>query len=261
MAPSDLTALDELNFNSLLAVLQTGMWLQSDIERYLAEFGLSHGRFSILLAIMDSSDEALIGKELAIRLGVSRPTITKMIEKLGEEGFLSRSPDDSDLRSKRFALTGKARKLLDAIIPGYLARLRVISAGLSGDEKQGLITVLSRINFLDPNKSLVRRAARTISEKSDEIKALCARGGGEAVDQVMAYLDEDVDLPTTKVIDYYLGTVRDAEGIKRIERYLFSGTPIQRNYCTLFFARRDEWRIVNKAYAMGLIDHAQAYSK
>jgi hypothetical protein len=77
----------------------------------------------------------------------------------------------------------------------------------------------------------------------------------------MAYLDEEVDLPTTKVVDYHLGTVDNVDGIRRIEHYLFTGTQIQRNYCTLFFARMGEWPIVNRAFKLGLIDRTQAYSR
>jgi hypothetical protein len=77
----------------------------------------------------------------------------------------------------------------------------------------------------------------------------------------MTFLHEKVDLPTTKILDYYLGTVGTPEGIGRIEHYLFHGTQMQRNYSTLFFARRNDWSLVNKAYSMGLIDHVQAYSR
>jgi hypothetical protein len=102
---------------------------------------------------------------------------------------------------------------------------------------------------------------KSITEKSMEISKLCRSGSPEDIDKVIEYLNDEVDLPTTKVIDYYLGTVSKIEGIRRIEHYLFNGTQMQRNYCTLFFARRNEWRIVNKAYKMGLIDYIQAYSR
>jgi hypothetical protein len=62
-------------------------------------------------------------------------------------------------------------------------------------------------------------------------------------------------------VDYYLGTMKKVEGMKRIEHYLFNGSQIQRNYSTLYFARNDDWKLVDKAYRMGLIDYVQAYSK
>ena len=106
-----------------------------------------------------------------------------------------------------------------------------------------------------------RLRMNNITNNALEIKKLCERGFKEDISRVLQYLNEDVDLPTTKIVDYYLGTVKNDEGINHIEHFLFNGTQIQRNYCTLFFARRNEWVIVNKAYDLGLIDYAQAYSR
>lgn len=100
-----------------------------------------------------------------------------------------------------------------------------------------------------------------ITKNAIEIKKLCEKGNKEDISKVMSYLNEDVDLPTTKIVDYYLGTVKNCEGIDCIEYFLFNGTQIQRNYCTLFFARRNDWILVNKAYNLGLIDYIQAYSR
>lgn len=93
------------------------------------------------------------------------------------------------------------------------------------------------------------------------IKQLCSKGEADAIDEVLSLLDSGADLPTTKAIDLYLGLVTKTHGIKRIEHYLFNGTPIQRNYCTLFFARRGDWDNVNEAYRRGLVDAMQAYSR
>lgn len=255
------TAGDDLTFYSLLAVLQSGMWLLSDLESYLRRYELSHGRFSILLSLVESAEPTLAGIELATILGVSKPTITRMIGRLIGDGCLTCTGDEGDLRRKKYQLTRKATTLLDKIIPGYLRRLGVISGNLTENDKHRLIEILSRMNFLDPRKTVIRGKERTISERSSEIRKLCRRGSAGDIDRLMSFLDENTDLPTTKIIDYHLGTVDNVEGFRRIEYYLFSGTQMQRNYCTLFFARRNEWRIVNRAFEMGLIDSIQAYSR
>jgi hypothetical protein len=105
------------------------------------------------------------------------------------------------------------------------------------------------------------REEKTITEKSIQIKRLCEKGFGDDIDRVLAVLNEKADLPTTKVVDFYLGTVTNLEGIDRIEYYLFNGTQMQRNYCTLYFSRNNAWQIVNKAFNLGLIDYIQAYSR
>jgi len=261
MARTVGTAGDEITFYSLLAVLQSGMWLLSDIERYLSRYKLSHGRFSILLSLVESAHSTLAGVELATILGVSKPTITRMIGRLVGDGYLTCSADESDLRRKKYLLTKKATTLLEKIVPGYLRRLGVISGTLTEIDKHRLVEILSRLNFLDPRKTIIRGKERTISERSAEIRKLCGRGAAGDIDRLMSFLDETTDLPTTKIIDYHLGTVDNVDGFRRMEHYLFNGTQMQRNYCTLFFARRNEWRIVNRAYEMGLIDYQQAYSR
>ncbi len=261
MARTAGTAGDDLTFHSLLAVLQSGMWLQADIESYLRRYRLSHGRFSILLSLVESGDRTLAGTDLATILGVAKPTITRMIGRLLRDGYLTCAADGNDRRRKKYLLTRKASALLGRIIPGYLLRLGVISGNLSENDKHRLIDILSRMNFLDPGKTIVRGKEPTIAERSIEIRELCRRGSAGDIDRLMSFLDERTDLPTTKIVDYHLGTVDNVEGFRRIEHYLFHGTQMQRNYCTLFFARRNEWRIVNRACDMGLIDRIQAYSR
>jgi DNA-binding MarR family transcriptional regulator len=252
---------DDLTFYSLLGILQSGMWLQADIERYLAPFGLSHGRFSIMLSVIDAGGSSRIGSDIANSLGVSKATIAKMVDRLIRDEYLTFHGVASDRRQKQYSLTQKGRKLVDKIVPGYIARLRIMSAGVSPFEKQQLIAILSKINFLDARKTILREHQRTITERGKDIRERCARGSAPDIDRVMSLLHEKADLPTTKIIDYYLGTVRSEEGTARIEHYLFHGTQMQRNYATLFFARRDDWPLVNQAYSMGLIDYVQAYSR
>jgi DNA-binding MarR family transcriptional regulator len=252
--------LDDLSFYSLLAVLQCGMWLQNDMEKFLSPYGLSHSRFAIILAIVDSSCSPN-GNRLAASLGVSKPTISKLIRKLIEEGYVECNADLKDTRVKLYSITKKASDLLENIVPAYVERLREMTATIADDEKHQLLEILSKINFLDLNKTVLKSRQKTITEKGAEIRFLCTKGSSEDIDQVLTILNEGADIPTTKLVDYYLGTVDNLEGIRRIEYYLFNGSQIQRNFCTLYFARKNEWSIVNKAFKMGLIDSVQAYSR
>jgi hypothetical protein len=97
--------------------------------------------------------------------------------------------------------------------------------------------------------------------ESSFLREKSASGTGSDVDAIMELLNDRTELPVTKLVDLYLGRVGNAEGITRIEHYLFSGTQIQRNYCTLFFARRNDWDLVNRAFKLGLVDYRQAYSR
>jgi hypothetical protein len=90
---------------------------------------------------------------------------------------------------------------------------------------------------------------------------LAKEGTKASIDEIMSHLNTDMTLAEAKNIDFALGHVDSAEGLAVMADYLFHGTQIQRNYCTLYFGRRGEYRIIRKAYDAGLIDAKQAFSR
>ena len=100
-----------------------------------------------------------------------------------------------------------------------------------------------------------------LSGKVKELMDRAKHGNVEDIDYILNYLTPNVTLSMTRFVDYALGCVESEAGITRIEYYLFNGTQIQRNYCSLFFNRRDDFSIVKRAYESGLIDEIQAYAR
>jgi len=90
---------------------------------------------------------------------------------------------------------------------------------------------------------------------------LAKEGTKISIDIIMKHLNAEMTLAESKFIDFALGHIESNEGLKIMEFYLFHGTQIQRNYCTLYFGRRGEYLIIRKAYDEGLIDAKQAFSR
>ena len=86
-------------------------------------------------------------------------------------------------------------------------------------------------------------------------------GKSEDVDFIMDHLNESSTFAMTRYVDFALSLVENHYGISRIEYYLFNGSLIQRNYCSLYFNRKGDWLIVKKAFNQGLIDEIQAYAR
>lgn len=83
----------------------------------------------------------------------------------------------------------------------------------------------------------------------------------DCVSIIMKDLKSTMTIAQSKFIDFALGHVDSEEGIEAMAHYLFHGTQIQRNYCTLYFCRRGEYPIVREAFDLGLIDAKQAFSR
>jgi len=86
-------------------------------------------------------------------------------------------------------------------------------------------------------------------------------GKPEDVDYIMTFLSSDSDFATTRFVDFALSLISTADGIDRIEYYLFNGSQIQRNYSCLYLNRNTIFAPVLKAFKMGLIDEIQTYSR
>lgn len=90
---------------------------------------------------------------------------------------------------------------------------------------------------------------------------LAKAGSPESIAEIMKDLNLEMTIMEAKFIDFALGYVDTPEGFEVMKKYLFHGTQVQRNYCTLYFSRRGEYMIVREAYDKGLIDAKQAFSR
>ncbi len=90
---------------------------------------------------------------------------------------------------------------------------------------------------------------------------LAREGTKDSIREIMKHLNKSMTLEESKFIDFALGHVDNDEGVKIMEYYLFHGTQIQRNYCALYFGRRDDYLIIRKAYDEGLIDEKQVFAR
>jgi len=86
-------------------------------------------------------------------------------------------------------------------------------------------------------------------------------GDPDDIDFIMQNLNSESTFAMTRFVDFSLGLVTNKKGIAQIEYYLFNGSQIQRNYSSLFFNRRGDWQIVQKAFKLGLIDEIQAFAR
>ena len=120
----------------LLAVADA---IDRDCAARLARHGLSEGRF-VILSMLERATGALPPSVLAERAGVTKGTITGLLDGLEREGLARRVPDASDGRALLVHATDRgaalARKLLSehtTWIAGLFAALAESNAGtLSG---------------------------------------------------------------------------------------------------------------------------------
>jgi len=114
-------------------------------EDYLAEHGLSQGRFTVLMLLFRTVDIAQNPCELARKAGVTRATMTGLLDGLEREELITRKTVAEDRRMLDVALSTKGKKFLETVMPGYFRLVRKCMAGLSQGEKEQMIALLTKL--------------------------------------------------------------------------------------------------------------------
>ncbi len=115
----------------------------------LAGHGLHVGQEMVLAELWQ--DDGLRGGELAARLRVEPPTVTKMLRRLEGCGLVERRQVPTDARSFRVHLTEKGRALEEQVVRCWAQTEETALAGLSAGERQTFRELLIRVRSnLDP---------------------------------------------------------------------------------------------------------------
>jgi DNA-binding MarR family transcriptional regulator len=128
-----------------LQLLRTGDELLAVDEQVLNSYGTRHGRFNLLMMLLKYSDGEATPAGLAEKTGVTRATISGLLDGLEKDGLIERRPDPGDRRLIRVHLTPPGQEFLDKIRPGYCRWLSSIVEPLNEEERQQLVMLLEKI--------------------------------------------------------------------------------------------------------------------
>ena len=130
---------------SWLLLLRVASDMLAVAEDYLAGHGLSQGRFVVMMLLYRTVDVPQNPCVIADKAGVTRATITGLLDGLKREEFIAREGQRDDRRKLEVRLTAKGKKFLEGVMPGYFRLIRQCMAGLNIGEKEELIKLLTKL--------------------------------------------------------------------------------------------------------------------
>lgn len=118
--------------------------IDQDCAHRLAPSGLSEGRF-VLLFLLQGAGDALSPHQLAERAGVTRATVTGLLDGLERDALLERHVDPADKRRVHVRLTAAGEALALDLFDRHTQWIRTLFADLSEQERALLSGMLCRI--------------------------------------------------------------------------------------------------------------------
>ena len=137
--------MDPMSVKATVSLLKTGSDLLTGFEKMLGRYGLSQGRFLVLVVMNRKPLELTSPSVLSRKIGVTKATMTRLIDGLVREGLLERYSHDTDRRRQQLSLTGKGIKLLEKILPDYWSRIDALMSGLDETEQKSLAALLKKV--------------------------------------------------------------------------------------------------------------------
>lgn len=119
--------------------------LDVELRALFAQAGLSDGDFDVLASLRRSgAPYALTPGELAATTMVTSGAVTKRVDRLEAQGYVSRTVASDDGRSRTIALTPEGKALIDGLFPRHVDNERRLLVGLSAAERDELARLLEK---------------------------------------------------------------------------------------------------------------------
>jgi DNA-binding MarR family transcriptional regulator len=151
-ASREFPDLDPSATEVFLHLLRAGDEAFRVVEAQLAQHEITQGRFGVLMALWGNCQRAdtenekpLTPAELADRTGVTRATMTGLVDTLERAGLVTRTPHQEDRRMMCVSLTKRGEKLLAQIMPDHFRRMAWLMAPLSENERKTFVRLLSKV--------------------------------------------------------------------------------------------------------------------
>jgi DNA-binding MarR family transcriptional regulator len=119
---------------ALAAVRILGKKLHAGMERWADRFGLSEGRFQILVRLQHQTAGRITMGDLAEMLDITPRTVTGLVDNLERDGLVKRVDDPNDRRSVYAEITEQGRERVNALWREAAGIQAAVTRGMNDSE-------------------------------------------------------------------------------------------------------------------------------
>jgi MarR family transcriptional regulator, organic hydroperoxide resistance regulator len=117
--------------------------LRARVDRALQQSGLRLGQYQVLRHLWD--DDGLTPREIADRLTVEMPTVTRTVQRMVRDGLVERQAHPDDARSVRIYLTKRGADLRAQLAEIIGEQTERALRGFAPQERASFVQMLERI--------------------------------------------------------------------------------------------------------------------
>lgn len=130
---------------TLANVLYTANWISHHLSEAIGPFGITLAQYNVLMTLNESDPKRLTCGALGERLLERTPDLTRLLDRLESRELIVRARGTRDKRVVEVGLTDNAKRLLTQCEEPIGRVVRVLTRGLSIDERRQVSQLLERM--------------------------------------------------------------------------------------------------------------------
>ena len=114
-------------------------------DEHLKQIDLTQSQADVIVLLAHESDQVFRQRDIERALNYSNPTVTGLLNRLEQKGFIVRRIDPEDSRARIISLTDKAFEIVGEIYQSIRQTEQMILDGFSQEELDILMPLMSRM--------------------------------------------------------------------------------------------------------------------
>lgn len=138
-------SLEPSAIDAFLHLLRTADLVSQERDRFLKPRHISQGRFTVLMLLHRCCQGSVSPADLAEKAGVTRATMTGLIDTLERDGMVVREADAHDRRTIHLRLTPQGQNLVEALLPDWFRCVSAMIQPLDEAGRKALVALLEKL--------------------------------------------------------------------------------------------------------------------
>ncbi|MBT2652963.1 MarR family transcriptional regulator [Oceanobacillus sp. ISL-73] len=134
---------ENFSLKAFVVIMKASRTLEEITKKDIKKHGMRTSDFTILEALYHKGKQTI--REISEAVLINTGSITYVIDKLENNGLLTRSSNPDDRRAVYIEITDKGKEILDDIFPKHQRVIEELFDGISEEEKQTVIDVLKKV--------------------------------------------------------------------------------------------------------------------
>ena len=114
-------------------------------DEHLKQIDLTQSQADVIILLAHESDKVFRQRDIEISLNYSKPTVTGLLNRLEQKGFIVRQVDPEDSRARIISLTDKALEIIGEIYQSIRQTEQMLFDGFSEEDIQTLQPLMARM--------------------------------------------------------------------------------------------------------------------